>query len=72
MGRIGYDDLLTRLIATRTMIVVDGHQSRQFSVGTRIRLEGEVCQTREGTERPYGRAAKDGGSGTAAGLPSPR
>ena len=53
MGRIGYDDLLTLKIATRTVIVVDGHQTRQFSMGARIGLEGEVSQSREGTERLF-------------------
>ena len=53
MGRVRHDDLLTRQIATRTVIVVDGHQTRQFSMGTGIGLKGEMSQTREGTERLF-------------------
>ena len=33
------------------MIVVDGHQTRQLTVGSGVGLEGEVVQSREGTER---------------------
>ena len=51
MGRVGYDHLLTGHVATRTVIVVDRHQSRQLTMGACIGLEGEMSQTREGTER---------------------
>ena len=51
VGRVGYDHLLTGHVATRTVIVVNRHQSRQLTMGTCIGLEGEMSQTREGTER---------------------
>ena len=51
MGTVGHDDLLTSEVATGTVVVVDDHQTRQLTMGTGIGFEGEVSQTREGTER---------------------
>ena len=50
MGRIRHNDFLTLQVTTRTMIVVDRHQTSQFSVSPCIGLEGEVGQTRESAE----------------------
>ena len=53
MSRVGHDDLLALHVATRTMIVVDGHQTRQFTMSTSIGLKGEVSKTREFAERLF-------------------
>ena len=51
MGRIRNDDLLTLQVTPRTMIVVDGHQTCQFTMRPCIGLEGEMSQSRQRTER---------------------
>ena len=51
MGRIRNDDLLTLQVTPRTMIVVDGHQTCQFTMRPCIGFEGEMSQSRQRTER---------------------
>ena len=53
MGRIGYNHLLASHIATRTVIVVDGHQARQLTMCASVWLKGEMSQTREFTKRAF-------------------
>lgn len=38
MGGVGHDDFLPLEVAPRTMIVVDGHQARQLTMGTGVGL----------------------------------
>ena len=42
MGAIWYYHLLTLEITPRTVIIIDGHQPRQFTMGTSIGLKGEM------------------------------
>ena len=47
MGRVGDDDLLTRLVVTVLVIGADDHQAGQLTMGTGARVEGEIGHTRD-------------------------
>ena len=51
VGAVRHNDFLTSHITTRTMIVVDNHQSCKLAMSTSVWLECEVSQTCKGTER---------------------
>ena len=51
MSTIGHNDLLPIEITSRTVIVINRHQSRQFTMCPRIGLESEMSHTCEFTER---------------------
>ena len=53
MGRIGDDDFLALEIATRTVIVVNDHQTCQLTMSTSVGLKGEMSQTGQCTQRAF-------------------
>ena len=48
---VGHDNLHALRLATLLMIGTDNHQSGEFTVSTRIRIEGELAQSGKGSER---------------------
>ncbi len=52
MGRIGHDDFAPRLVAACVVIGTYNHQSRQFAMRTRKRIEGELGHTADFRQRP--------------------
>ena len=50
MSAIRHNDLFARYIATRTMIVINRHQPREFTMGTSVGLKGEMSEAREFAE----------------------
>ena len=51
MCAIRYNHLFTLHVTTLAMIVIDGHQSSQLTMGTSVWLKGEVSQTSKLAER---------------------